>query len=283
MPRGIQRRCAGMVASARAPMAASSPLQIAMTCTVPRWFWTRRRLRIVSSARFGPSSTNRGRAVRKYGAACSKTRENSVRPRGSRDSRWYSAKVSTMARGYRWVTPPCTAACVTPTGRLLLGLVPRVAGQRGDERLRRDLHGADVLHPLLAGLLLLEQLALAADVTAVALGEDVLADRADRLAGDHARADRGLDRHLELLARDQVLELAGHHHAVGVGGVAVDDRAERVDRLALEQDVDLHQVGRLLARALVVERGVALGARLQLVEEVEDDLAHRQRVAHLDA
>src|SRR6476620_12658879 len=101
-----------------------------------------------------------------------------------------------------------------PTGRarrvLLLGLLA-VVGQRCDEGFRRDLDRADVLHPLLAGLLLLEQLALAADVTAVALGEHVLADRADVLASDHASADGGLDRHLELLARDQLLELAGHH------------------------------------------------------------------------
>ena len=38
----------------------------------------------------------------------------------------------------------------------------------------------------------------------------------------------------------------------------------------------------LLAVRLVVQRGVAAGARLQLVEEVEDDLGERQRVAHLD-
>ncbi len=57
-------------------------------------------------------------------------------------------------------------------------------GQRGDERLLRYLHAADRLHPLLAFLLLLEQLPLAGDVTAVALGEDVLAQRADVLPGD---------------------------------------------------------------------------------------------------
>ena len=51
--------------------------------------------------------------------------------------------------------------------------------------------------------------------------------------------------------------------AVRVGLVLVHDRAERVDRLALQQDVDLDQVGRLLAVGLVVERGVAAGARLQ--------------------
>ena len=98
-------------------------------------------------------------------------------------------------------------------------------GERGDERLLGDLDAADHLHPLLALLLLLQQLALAGDVAAVALGEHVLADRADGLAGDDPGADRGLDRHLELLARDQLLELAGQHHAVGVRRVLVHDRA----------------------------------------------------------
>ena len=42
----------------------------------------------------------------------------------------------------------------------------------------------DALHALLAFLLLLEQLALAGDVATVALGQHVLAHRADRLAGD---------------------------------------------------------------------------------------------------
>jgi hypothetical protein len=42
------------------------------------------------------------------------------------------------------------------------------------------------LHALLAFLLLLEQLALARDVAAVALGEHVLAQRLDRLARDDA-------------------------------------------------------------------------------------------------
>src|SRR5699024_1038281 len=92
---------------------------------------------------------------------------------------------------------------------LLLGLLHGVAvgGEGGDEGLLRHLDGADVLHPLLALLLLLQQLALAGDVTAVALREDVLPDGADVLPGDDPRADRGLDRHLELLARDELLEL----------------------------------------------------------------------------
>src|SRR5208337_5440023 len=44
-------------------------------------------------------------------------------------------------------------------------------------------------------------------------------------------------------------------------------------------DVNLDQVGLMLAGGLVVERGVAAGPGLELVEEVEDDLGQRQRVA----
>src|SRR5207253_7636769 len=79
--------------------------------------------------------------------------------------------------------------------------------QDGEERLLRDLDLADHLHALLAGLLLLQELALARDVAAVALGDDVLAQRLDRLARDDLPADRGLDRNVELLARDEPTEL----------------------------------------------------------------------------
>src|ERR1700761_6332182 len=84
------------------------------------------------------------------------------------------------------------------------GIRRRLAGraglQGGDERLLRHLHAPDHLHALLAFLLLLQQLALAADVTAVALGQHVLADRADVFASDDACTDGRLDGHLELLA-----------------------------------------------------------------------------------
>src|ERR1700677_2744196 len=55
--------------------------------------------------------------------------------------------------------------------------------QRRDEGLLGHLHPADVLHLLLALLLLLEQFALAGDVTAVALGQHIFALGLDRLAG----------------------------------------------------------------------------------------------------
>src|SRR5687767_5291115 len=88
---------------------------------------------------------------------------------------------------------------------LLLGLVGGglAGGECGDEGFLRDIDAADRLHPLLTFLLPLEQLPLAGDVTAVALGEHVLADGADVLAGDDAGADGRLDGHLVLPPRDE--------------------------------------------------------------------------------
>src|SRR5580704_16143758 len=69
-------------------------------------------------------------------------------------------------------------------------LLRALLGRQGrDEGLLRHLDPADDLHPALAFLLPLQQLALAGDVAAVALGEHVLAHRADVLPRDHPRAD----------------------------------------------------------------------------------------------
>src|SRR3954452_13060425 len=133
-------------------------------------------------------------------------------------------------------------------------LAPVVAQlQDGEERLLGNLDAPDLLHALLALLLALEQLALARDVAAVALGGDVLAVGLDGLAGDDVRADRGLDRHVVLLARDLGPQLLGQRAARVVGLVTVDDHRQRVDRIAGEQDVELGHVRRLHAAQLVVE------------------------------
>ena len=78
-------------------------------------------------------------------------------------------------------------------------LVPHT--QRRNERLLRDAHASIFAHPLLAFLLLVEQLFLAADIAAIAFGRHVLAHRGDRFARDHLAADRGLDRDLEEVSK----------------------------------------------------------------------------------
>ena len=59
--------------------------------------------------------------------------------------------------------------------------------------------------------------------------------------------------------------------------------AERVERLAVHQDVELHEVVGAVADELVVHRRVAARDALQLVVEVEEHLAERHLVGDDDA
>src|SRR5262249_42239922 len=141
----------------------------------------------------------------------------------------------------------------------------------------------DLLHPLLARLLLLEQLALAGDVTPVALREHVLALRLHRLARNDARADRRLDGDVEELAWDLLLQPLDKRLGARVSALAREDERQRIDRFAPDQDVDADERALLVAREVVVEARVAARARLQLVVVVEDDLGERQVVRQVDA
>src|SRR5690348_8086597 len=111
--------------------------------------------------------------------------------------------------------------------------------QDREEGLLRDLHAAYRLHPLLAGLLLLEELLLARDVAAVALREHVLALRLDGLARDDLRADGSLDRHVEHLPRDEAAHLRDHLAPAVLRHRPVHHDRERVDAVAVDEDVEL--------------------------------------------
>src|SRR5690349_10305879 len=82
--------------------------------------------------------------------------------------------------------------------------------QGSNERLLRNADGAILPHPLLALFLLLQKLALSGRVAAVAFGGHVLAQGGDGLSRDDLAADRGLDRDLEHVARDQVFQALAH-------------------------------------------------------------------------
>ena len=151
----------------------------------------------------------------------------------------------------------------------------------GEEGFLGDFDVADLLHALLAFLLLLEELALAADVASVALGGDILAYLLDGLAGDDLPSDGCLDGDVELLTGDELLELLAHAAAELVGVVDMGEGAEGIDGLAVEQDVELDELGGTIACRMIVEGGVASGDALELVVEVDDDLAEGHEVGDL--
>src|SRR5687767_8632596 len=118
--------------------------------------------------------------------------------------------------------------------------------QDRQKRFLRNLDRAHLLHALLPLFLLLEELALSRDVAAVALREHVLPKRLHRRAGDDLVADRRLDRDFEELPRDELTQLVGDLATVLVGLLAVDDDAERVDRVAVDEHVELHEIARAI-------------------------------------
>src|SRR5215210_3027107 len=122
----------------------------------------------------------------------------------------------------------------------------------GEEGFLRYFYAAHLFHAAFAFFLLLEELAFAGYVAAVAFGCDVFAVGTDGLAGDHTLAPGGLDGHLELLAWDELFELLDQCPAALVSLVAVDDDGERVDGVAGDEDLDFDEVGGFVSERHVV-------------------------------
>src|SRR5690606_20386712 len=107
----------------------------------------------------------------------------------------------------------------------------------------------------------------------------------DVLAGNDLGAYGRLDGDVEHLAGNQPAHL-GDHFAAAIAGIrAMDDHGQGVDAVAVDQQVDAHDVGGPVLLELVVHRGVAARHRLELVEEVEHALGQRHVVGqvHLPA
>src|SRR5277367_906219 len=106
-----------------------------------------------------------------------------------------------------------------------LFLISSTAGdfQNRQESLLGDVHAADALHAFFAFFLFFEEFAFAGDVTAVAFGDNVLANGADGFACDDTAANGGLYGDFEHLAGDEFAEAADQVAAALVGLIAVTD------------------------------------------------------------
>src|SRR5712675_913246 len=129
--------------------------------------------------------------------------------------------------------------------------------QDGEEGFLRDIYLAYALHALFAFFLFFEELAFAGDVAAVALGQNVFANRGDGFAGDYAAANRGLNGDLEHLPRNQFSQAGNQIAPAVVGLFAMANHGKRVHRLAAHQNIELDQIRFAVAREVIIERSVA--------------------------
>src|SRR5229473_7930904 len=170
--------------------------------------------------------------------------------------------VTTSSGPSDWASARSSGVVRTTSPRKAVWMTRLVNLEHRQEGFLRDLHCAHLLHALLSFFLFLQELALPGDVAPVALGGHVLAQRSDGLARDNLGADSRLDHHLEQLPRNELPELLGDLAPPLVRLVTVDDHAERVHRLTVEQHIEPHQIRGAVGEKLVVQRGVAAGDRL---------------------
>src|SRR6202162_1961640 len=139
-------------------------------------------------------------------------------------------------------------------GSATIALFPDL--EQGQESLLRNLDAPDLFHPLLAFLLLLEQLSFSRDIAAVTFGGHILAQRLDRFARDNLGADSGLNRDFEHLARYQLEPLFAHRPASFVSLIAMHDYRKRVDHLAVDPYIQFNQRPGPEVQKFVVQRRV---------------------------
>jgi hypothetical protein len=148
----------------------------------------------------------------------------------------------------------------------------------GDEGFLRDLDLAELAHPLLALFLLVEQLALAADVAAVAFGGHVLAQRA---MVSRAITLPPMAAWIGILNIWRGIRSFSRSHMCAAAAfsarAAVDDHRERVDRLVVDQDLTSSRGRpRVAVRSGSRSWHSPSADRLQAVVEVEHHLVQRQ-------
>src|SRR2546429_437423 len=88
--------------------------------------------------------------------------------------------------------------------------------------------------------------------------------------------------HLEERARNQLLQVLRDLPPPLERFVAMNDHAEGVDRLAVEQHVELDELAAPVREEFVVEGRVAARDRFQLVVKVENDFGERKLEVELD-
>ena len=129
------------------------------------------------------------------------------------------------------------------------------------------LHVADLAHAFLTFLLFFEQLALARDVAAVAFGSHVFTNGFYCLSRNDFGSDGCLDGDVELLPRYQLFQFFAHLASEIVGVLGIDERRKRVDRFAVQQNVQFGQFRGLVACPVIIERRISFRNAFQLVVE----------------
>ena len=74
------------------------------------------------------------------------------------------------------------------------------------------------------------------------------------------------------MTRNLFLQLLAHSSSPLIGGVRVHDEGQGIHLLTVDQNIQLHQLGRLIALDVIIKRRIPPGTGLQRVKKVIDNL-----------
>ena len=128
--------------------------------------------------------------------------------------------------------------------------------QYGHKCFLRYLDISNLPHALFALFLFLKELLLTRDVTAIALGKDILSHCLDRLPCNHLAADCRLYRYLKKVSWYFILELLAHLPSPVIRRLLVHDKRQCVNLLLVDKNVKLDKLGLLVPFDVIVEGSV---------------------------
>ena len=145
-----------------------------------------------------------------------------------------------------------------------------------------DFDRADSFHPFFTSFLFFKEFALPRNVTTITLGQDILAQGFDVCPSHDFLSDSGLNGYFKLLTRNDFLELVYNQLTTLIGKFLVNDKAESINLVAIEENIHLHQLGRAILRNFIVKASIATSRGLELVKEVKDDFSKWDLIDDID-
>ena len=155
--------------------------------------------------------------------------------------------------------------------------------EHGEKCFLRNFDFANLHHALFTGFLLFEQFALSRDIAAITFGKNIFAHRIDGFARNNLTTDSTLNWYLELMPRNGFTQFFANNPRSLDGPVFVNEYAERIDLLVIDQYREFDEFGLPVFQKLIIERGITFRYRFESVVEIEQYFAERQFENELNA
>ena len=80
------------------------------------------------------------------------------------------------------------------------------------------------------------------------------------------------------MARNLLLQLFAHFPSPLIGRICMNNKGQGIHLFLVDQNIQLHQLRRLIALHIIIKGCIASGAGFQCIKEIVNDLIQRQLI-----